>query len=275
MKRASIFVQVLLALVSLLSYGTSGAQVKKQLAETMKLPIHGEGGANGASVAWHPVQKKYYAAMAGNVTYPLNVYDAKGTLLSDTSLTAMFDVRGLWYNPVTKTLQSNGYNDMGMIEYRLGVNGLPAEAKPMTITFLKPDAQSVAVFDPKTNNFYFFDASLKDIEPHSMKDGLTGDAITLHLQKVKASDINDMENDGLIENYNENTLIYTGINGAEIGLLNVTDKKIELYNKVTGLMTQQLSLPADVKAEPSLNFSYCNGIYWVFNKDERVWHGYK
>mgnify|MGYP006388747501 CR=1 FL=1 len=43
-------------------------------------------GTRGASVTWHPVQKKYYTAMAGNGAYPMAVFDAKGKRLSDPTL---------------------------------------------------------------------------------------------------------------------------------------------------------------------------------------------
>ena len=48
------------------------AQNTKDLKKVMELQIYGEGGANGACVAWHPAQKKYYAAMAGNVSLSKN-----------------------------------------------------------------------------------------------------------------------------------------------------------------------------------------------------------
>src|SRR5262245_4426823 len=75
------------------------------LKKVLELKMPKEGGANGASVAWHPVQKKYYAAMAGNTTYPLAVFDINGKRLSADDQTTMFDVRGLWYNSRSKKLQ--------------------------------------------------------------------------------------------------------------------------------------------------------------------------
>ena len=48
----------------------------KTLSQVMKLKISAShGGSNGASVAWNPVSKKYYAAMAGNRDFPLEIFD--------------------------------------------------------------------------------------------------------------------------------------------------------------------------------------------------------
>jgi hypothetical protein len=69
------------------------------------------------------------------------------------------------------------------------------------------------------------------------------------------------------EDYNNTTAIYTGITGAEIGLLNYVNKEIELYNISNGLLSTKLQLPVDAPAEAFLNFSYCNGIYWVSDKN--------
>ncbi|NJO24636.1 MAG: hypothetical protein HC867_00880 [Bacteroidia bacterium] len=49
---------------------TSGQQTTT-LKKTLELAIPRTGGANGAGVAWHPDEKKYYASMAGNAGFPL------------------------------------------------------------------------------------------------------------------------------------------------------------------------------------------------------------
>src|SRR5881394_2204758 len=72
---------------------------------TLKMPLTVDDnmpGTRGSNVVWHPVQKKYYAAFAGNMGYPLAFFDAKGNRLSDDSLRCLEDTRGLWYNPDKK-----------------------------------------------------------------------------------------------------------------------------------------------------------------------------
>ena len=83
------------------------AQVEKTLKQTisLKMPstvyvskntgLDSLAGTRGAAVAWHPLLKKYYAGFAGNVSYPLAVFDVKGERLSGEDLTTMEDLRGL------------------------------------------------------------------------------------------------------------------------------------------------------------------------------------
>ena len=96
-----------------------------QIKKVLELKIKGEGGANGASVAWNSVLKQYYCAVAGNSDFPMSVFNASGTLVSDSTLKTLVDVRGLWYNSITKTLQANCYNDAGWITYKLDTKGIP------------------------------------------------------------------------------------------------------------------------------------------------------
>jgi hypothetical protein len=99
--------------------------------------------------------------------------------------------------------------------------------------------------------------------------------IQLYLGISDKADIIDEEQEDTKENYNSSAIIFTGLPNKEIGLLNVIDKKIELYDLKTGLMTKSLILPSDAPVETLMNFSYANGIYWLFDTNERIWHGYK
>ncbi len=251
------------------------SQTPKTLKASISLKIDRPGGANGASVAWHPVQKKYYAAQAGNETFPMEVFDEKGKMLSDDKLETMFDVRGFWYNPNTKTLQANGYDNNGWAEYKLNGKGIPTAVTKMDKEAGKPDAQSVGIYDPKNNVVYYLDFNSSSLERHVMKDGVSDTSIALHLGAKSKDEIKDPIPDDIKGNYNENAIIYTGIAKSEIGVLNFNDKQIELYNIGTGLRTQILKLPSDAPVQASLNFSYSNGTYWLYDKTERIWHGYK
>lgn len=246
-----------------------------KLSKTMTLTIDRPGGANGASIAWHPVHKKYYAAMAGNVGFPMVVFDANGSMVSPKDLFTMFDVRGLWYNPTTQTLQANGYNDFGLTEYILDAKGIPAATRKINIPASQPSMQSVGAYDPKNNMLYYYDMESVGLEPHRMKNGEVYKTIPIYLGAVTTGDVNRQDKDEAKYNYNENTIVYTGISHAEVGFLNVRDRQIELYDIGNGLMTKVLSLPEDAPIQSSLNFSYSNGIYWLFDKTTRVWQGYK
>jgi hypothetical protein len=267
MKRFLTAFLILPVLVSL-------AQGPKQLKKAIELKIPREGGARAASVAWHPLQKKYYAAMAGNTSFCLGVFDMKGTRLSPAEQQTLFDVRGLWYNPNTKTLQMNGYNDFGWGEYKLDLKGFPASVKTLFTGVNQPDDQSVGAFDPKKNLVYFFNSD-GNLDMYSLKDGSYSDDIELHLGVKKADDAGLQDNEDVIANYNSTTAVFTGIKNSEFALLNFNKKQIELYNAEDGYLTQTLSLPDDAPAEDILCFAYSNGFYWLFDRTARIWKGYK
>ncbi len=274
MKKRTLVIALLMAVASI-SFGQKSASQPRSLKEVMTLKVSRPGGANGANVAWHPVQKKYYAAMAGNVEYAMDIFDVKGTIAEKTDVETMFDVRGLWYNPKTKALQTNGYNDFGWAEYRLDERGYPYKASKLSIVASQPAVQSVGAFDPAGNTVYFFDFATLNLEGHPMKSDAGVSTKKLHLRAMSEKDLPAISEDDIKDDYNENAIVFTGIKQAEIGLLNATGKQIELYDRSTGYMKQVLQLPADAPAEHSLNFSHSNGIYWLFNKVTRVWHGYK
>ncbi len=232
-------------------------------------------GKRGGAVIWHPLQKKYYAAFAGNESYPLAVFDITGKRLSGEAQTCMVDTRGLWYNPMLKKICGNGYSDIGWFNYTLDSKGIPYEGEIYAAGMNQPGEQCIGVYNSKTDMVCFL--SGQNIYMYTA-DAMQEEDSTLRLNPgISRKEDIDEDDDGevLIEDYSYNVLIYTGISKAEFGLLNVYEKQVELYNRKTGLLTQKLKLPADIETWPSFNFSYANGIYWAFNQDTRIWTGYK
>ncbi len=283
-----IFFSLFLALPFLMN-----AQVVKTLKKTIELKMSGKvyltkgdgfdkmagedsiPGTRGGAVIWHPLQKKYYAVYAGNETYPLTVFNITGKRLSSDEQTALVDTRGLWYNSKLKKICGNGYSEIGWFGYKLDAKGIPAEAEIYAAGQNQPGQQSIGVFNEKTNMVYFLygqNVYLYNAEAMQEEDS----TIRLHPGISKKENI-DEDDDATVlsEDYSYNVLIYTGIPKAEFGLLNVAEKRVELYNRKTGLMTQKLNLPADIATWPAFNFSYANGIYWAFDQETRIWTGYK
>ncbi|MBI3718239.1 MAG: hypothetical protein HY252_06545, partial [Sphingobacteriales bacterium] len=145
----------ILFLLLLLFQTTAFSQKERKLKKVLELKIPREGGMNGASVAWNPVAKRYYAAIAGDKTNFIGVYDASGKLLSPSSLEAGCDVRGIWYNDSSKTLQLNGYKDFGWAEYILDSNGFPSSIKMLHPGVHQPNDQSVGAYNAANNYLYF------------------------------------------------------------------------------------------------------------------------
>jgi hypothetical protein len=237
------------------------------LKQFIEFSMPGENGSNGASVVYHPVQKKYYASMAGNANFPFSVFDLKGTLLTNEDITAGFDVRGMWYNNKTKTIQANGYNDFGWTNFKLDAAGNPTSNEVFIEGLKQPTEQSVGVFNNKLQQVYFLNEL--SITQYDLK-GNEVKVFPLYPKNV----LDDEVEKTLPSDYNH-TAIYTAVVKGEIGLLNNTDKTIELYNLATGKPTFKWKLPDGIPDNSLFNFAYSNDIVWLFDKALRTWIGYK
>lgn len=278
MKKSVIFLFALITAFSLQSQA-QGRLLKK----VQELVMPDGDGSNGAGVAFDPVAKRYYAAFAGNSSYPLAVFDLKGKRLSDDYLETQADVRGLWYNPVTKKICGNSYDEGGWFYYVNDKAGMPSTMKISREGLNQPGAQSVGVYDAKNKKILFLQN--ETLEVYSEKDATNTATIALHVGMANAKEEknakdnadggDDAPSSKFTDKYNTTTAIYTGLPGKEIGLLNVYDKKVELYNILTGYKTQELQLPEEAQVYQSFNFACSNGIFWFFDKDMRTWVGYK
>lgn len=276
MKRLFYFIALLFSIHSASAQVTTKPRVlKKVLSLQMALTAEDDmPGTRGASVVWHPLQKKYYAAMAGNVGYPLCVFSAAGKRISKDDHITEADVRGLWYNTAKKAIQGNQYNDYGWFQYKLNLSGMVQESEELQSGMNQPDAQSVGAYYPVKKQVLFIKGS--QLYFYDEESAMPLDSLAIHWSRKKTEGPADDEDISMSsENHNYTTVVYTGIKGAEIGFLNTSDMKVELYNITTGYMTQSLALPDETPVEPSFNFAYTNGIYWFFSMKTRTWHGYK
>jgi hypothetical protein len=271
----------LLLMIGLLAFSFSNAQVKtktlKKVAELLmpKTVDDDMPGTRGASVAWHPVQKKYYAVMAGNMAYPIAAFDATGKRVSGQNDEAMIDVRGLWYNPTSKRIEGNAYGENGWFYYKLNSLGMIESHEVLFEGQNQPTEQCVGAYNPTDKKIMFLNGS--QVYYYDISNATAGgDALILHWGRVaKDGESEDEEPTEPSENHNSSTIVFTGVAGAEIGALNTDIKQIELYNKKDGFMTQILKLPDTATTEGMFNFAFANGIYWLFDMETRIWTGYK
>jgi hypothetical protein len=243
----------------------------------LKMPKTAEddmAGSRGASVAWHPLQKKYYAAFAGNAAYPFAVFDVKGKRLSDDNLACDVDVRGLWYDAEKKTICGNGYNETGWFSYSLNTQGLPTGSTIDAAGMNQPRDQCVGALDPKEKVVIFFNGSFVYEYDPVLAAGM--DSIVIHWGRTFKEGAAENENPAVTpDGYNTTSIIYTGQKGAEWGFLNAGAKQIELYDTKTGFLSKTIKLPTSAVTPESFGFAYTNGIYWLFDGDNRKWVGYK
>jgi hypothetical protein len=251
---------------------TKPRTLKKTIVLQMALTAEDDmPGTRGASVVWHPIQKKYYAAMAGNVGYPLSVFDPGGKRISPDTHIANADIRGLWYNPFVKAIQGNQYNDYGWFQYVLTPKGLVDEVEELQEGMHQPDAQSAgAYYVPKKQVLFQKEGTVSFYNYQTAEE-----ETTLEIFWGMKSGQEGLDQLDSPEGIYNSGIIYTGIKGGEIGFLNVDDRQIELYNIKTGYLTQALKIPDDATPELTFNFAFANGMYWLFDMENRKWTGYK
>lgn len=244
--------------------------------QELKMPKTAEDempGKRGASVVWHPEQKKYYSVFAGNSRFPLAVFDVNGKRLSDADLVAMADTRGIWYNSYTKAIFGNGFGSTGWFEYKLDKKGMVTDVEISREGMNQPGSQCVGVYNTEDKQVLFLYGS--QVYMYS-NNGILLDSMVIHWGRKKADGASEYEELYLApEDYNNYSMIYTGIKGQELGFENLVLKQVELYDIKTGFLTKILTLPEIPETEGNFNFAYANGIYWLFDIGKRTWMGYK
>lgn len=263
MRTLKLIPALLLAGAVVLGSATTKAKKLKQVL-TLQMP---EGsGSNGAGVAYNPTKKFYYAVFAGNSSFPLAVFDAKGNA-KKINLEPGFDVRGFWFNKSTGKLEGNAYGNTGYYSIALDADGYPTGSAQNLLgdgewddEDFQPEDNSVGVFAPNTNEVVF----LKDGELHfyDKSNGHFKRKITINGLPVAFENINASPT-------------YTGISKQEIALFDFDARRIYLVNIANGSYTKTLEVPGVIDISVIFNVAYCNGIYWIFNKVERKWYGYK
>lgn len=263
-----------LFLLLAMGYFEGQAQKSQNLSLTLSLKMADGSGNNGAGVAWHSREKKYYAAFAGNSEFPLCVFNESGKLLSPDDLTTKVDVRGVWFNSKSGKIEVNGYNDEGWKAYELNASGIPVSVVNILEGMHQPDAQSAGSIDAKKSRVYFMDHDGNAVG-WSYPGGIKSETITLHLGQTSKKDGGSVAGDAIEEKYNTTSIIYTGSKNAEFAVLNFGEGRIEMYSRKTGYMTRMAALPAGSPDCERLNFAYTNGIFFLFDKDTRTWMGYR
>jgi hypothetical protein len=258
--------------------GLSPLQAQKKLKQVITIQLPEGDGSNSGAIAWHPIQKKYYTSMAGNAIYAMGVYNAMGKPVQE-NVDAENDYRGMWYNPVSKRIEFNCYDSGGIGHLVLDAKG-KIDSKVIDFEGMnQPDNQCVGVYHT-TGNYIIYLSSGYTVEKYSPK---TGEPL-LVLTPLHVGCKTKKEGDGLDvdaeasrwEARNASSVQFTGIPKAELAILNVDERTIELYDQKTGLLTKTAySIPESIALYPNFNFSYTNGMWWFFNKEQRKWVGCK
>ena len=226
----------------------------------MQIKLTSTGGKNACSVAWDPVSKTYYSAIAGNEEFPIDVFDSTGAFRQ--TIPAGVDLRGLWYNPEFDLLEGNTYEMHDVVSYEISDNGLVADATPQVEMYELPVAEPQATIALNTDEalYVYYDAeSNKFVELETIEGEVVRE------QELSFPDA---------ENLNFTTVVYTGIEKGEYGFLNTEKKQVYLVDASNGSTTATIQLPETAITEDAFNFSFANGKIWLFDADTRTWTAY-
>lgn len=250
-----------IVLISILFLGVFNAnsQTIDSPKASLSLSIIQNSGTNGSGITYDSKRGLYYVVIAGNKSFPMEVFNSKGDNVFKTN--AGSDMRGIWWNKKTKSIEGNCYGDGGIVSMKLDENAHPSLGN--TTIFdgnHQPDGNSCGAFDGKKNIYYFDGAG---IHVYSRKTGELVSQINLQISNEQQ------------ENLNYTSVIYTGKKKMEIGLLDFVNKKVYLFNKKDGNLTATINLPSSAKTHESFRFGYANNYVFIYGTDDRTWVGYR
>jgi hypothetical protein len=255
------------------------AQAQKTLSQMVTVQLPDGDGSNAAAIVWHPVTKKYYTSIVGNAIYAMGVYDVKGKAVEE-NVEAEFDYRGFWYNPVSKRIEFNCYDEGGIGHLELKPNGKIGKKVVDFEGINQPDGQCVGTYYPAGNHIIYLNPTTYEVVKYSAKTGeAAGTVVKLNVGCKTKAEVDEIDADteaSRWEGRNVNSVQYTGMPKAELAILNYDERTVELYDIKTGLMSKtHFKIPSSVTIHLNFNFCYNNGLWWFFNKDERKWVGCK
>lgn len=236
------------------------AQVNIAPDASLKLKFQGSRGYKASAVVYHPQNKLYYSVIAGNYRYPLETFDTKG--LSVFQSKAGLNTQGMWWNATTQQLESNVKK--GIAATKLTDKGYASGDEIKVIlenSTHQPNSNSCGVYDTDADEILYY--SYEKIYRYSRKDA----------QLISSYYLIGLPASG--DNLNQNSLIYTGKKGMEIGLLDYKNKKVHLFDKTSRKFANTIDLPQSAVTHKEYRFSYANNHIWLFNSEERTWVGYK
>ena len=248
-----------LTLFFLISGFSLDAQVIDQPKASLAIGFSQSSGTNASGMAYDPKRELYYAVIAGNATFPMEVFDANGNNVYTTD--AGSDMRGIWWNKKTKSLEGNTYSDGGIVGMELNDKGYPSMGnKTLFSGSHQPGSNVCGVFDGKKNIYYF---NGERVFIYSRKTGEKTGTLDVKLETSK------------MESLNYTSMIYTGMKKMEIGLLDFANNKIYLINKKDGSLTATVNLPNSIKSPESFRFGYANKYAFIYSTDTRSWTGFR
>lgn len=222
-----------------------------------KYQVNGLDGYNGLSVTYNPHMDLYYCVFAGNADFPLEVFNSSGKMVMSTN--AKVDMRGLWYNPKTKTLEGTKYGG-GAFLMNLDNNGYPISLNyPKNGNqFSTDDIQSVTVSNGKNEIYAYNNKSITVYNKSNYK-------------KKKQIMLKNLPTSW--EYINPTSMIYLGVKNVEFGLYDAYGLKLQLFD-LKGNFKTSVNIPDNAPYSEIFRFAFANNKLFLFDADSREWYAY-
>lgn len=217
-------------------------------------------GTNASGITYVPGADVYVTAIAGNVEYPLEVFDREGKTIA--SQTVGLDIRGLWYNPKTNQLEANTYGNSGWYSVSIDSRGVPTgDWQSLLHGMYQPTEQAVLSYViPKkslvtlgSQSFSFYKRfSKKPKDKPRYFHGTPGDTDWYINPHVAAYTGNDAYPLAVLE-LNDCQILYFDLKGKYLGATNV-DNCPEM---------------------DGFRFGFANRHAFIYDEVDRIWRAYR
>lgn len=224
----------------------------------LSLQLQSAQGKSPNQVIFDARHQQYISGWVGSREFALEVFSAQGEPIAQTP--AEIDLRGIWLGFRSKKLMTNAY--LGGIEARkMDESGIPnGEHQIINHRHEPPSNDAVATLDTDRRKLMY----------------LMAPGVWLYTPKGKA--IKPIRFKGLPVSWdylNPTQAIYTGWKGKEIGVLDVKNKKVYLFDKQTGVFAASISLHPKTHVPERFGFAFANGLLWLYDAPKRRWVGYR
>lgn len=220
------------------------------------IEVYSMNGYSGAGVCYNPNKQLFYAAFTDGEDSPLEVYDRNYKYLYSGPIKA--EINSIWYNPKSDKLEGVLSNNKGLFSIDLNEDGIPYQIHFIEAKFDLPGGKNGAAFNVNSNEIYYVVEN------------------TLFIQSLKNTKKKKVKLEGFApDGFVEDSPIYTGVKGYEIGLIGYGENKLYLFDLKTGKQSAQVVLDYGAELLESHNIGYTNNTLFIFSSYSFYWDGYK
>ena len=217
-------------------------------------------GTNASAVTYVPGPNVFITCIAGNSDYPLEVFNREGKTISTAP--AGLDLRGIWYNPATNSLEGNCAGEEGWFSTPLDAQGIPSgDWSLIRSGQCQPDFQSVLSYVTAKKKLVTITAD-NSFSFWGRKNGK---------QKVCFQHGTPGDTDWYINPY---TAGYTGNDAYPLAVLELNGEQI-LYFSLKGQYLGATKIDGGLPEMDGFRFAFANRNAFIYNEVTRTWNAYR